>query len=148
MKYGRERGGGGGVGRGWVGGHFKCSCPILWRLWLNATSSFLLLLLLHSVPPEDVNVAAVVAAVVVVALVVAVCGCGGFLLHRNGFFSREFPFYLFFPSLNHQKIQLFFFKKKGCLTEFFLFFLPLFLFFLFFHFFFLYCLSFFLLSLL
>lgn len=32
---------------------------------------------------------AVVAAVVVVCLVVVVCGCGGFLLHRNGFFSRE-----------------------------------------------------------
>lgn len=38
---------------------------------------------------EDVNVAAVVAAVVVVCLVVVICGCGGFLLHRNGFFSRH-----------------------------------------------------------
>ncbi|XP_045912385.1 junctional adhesion molecule 2A isoform X1 [Micropterus dolomieu] len=36
---------------------------------------------------EDVNVLAVVAAVVVVCLVIVVCGCGGFLLHRNGFFS-------------------------------------------------------------
>ncbi|XP_027147483.1 junctional adhesion molecule 2A isoform X1 [Larimichthys crocea] len=36
---------------------------------------------------EDVNVPAVVAAVVVVCLVVVICGCGGFLLHRNGFFS-------------------------------------------------------------
>ncbi|XP_026157697.1 junctional adhesion molecule 2A isoform X3 [Mastacembelus armatus] len=36
---------------------------------------------------EDVNVTAVVAAVVVVCLVIVVCGCGGFLLHRNGFFS-------------------------------------------------------------
>ncbi|XP_029305415.1 junctional adhesion molecule 2A isoform X1 [Cottoperca gobio] len=36
---------------------------------------------------EDVNVSAVVAAVVVVFLVVVVCGCGGLLLHRNGFFS-------------------------------------------------------------
>ncbi|XP_028428062.1 junctional adhesion molecule 2A isoform X4 [Perca flavescens] len=35
---------------------------------------------------EDINVSAVVAAVVVVCLVI-VCGCGGFLLHRNGFFS-------------------------------------------------------------
>ncbi|KAA8579603.1 hypothetical protein FQN60_006696, partial [Etheostoma spectabile] len=35
----------------------------------------------------DVNVPAVVAAVVVVCLVIVVCGCGGFLLHRNGFFS-------------------------------------------------------------
>ncbi|XP_068446762.1 junctional adhesion molecule 2A isoform X2 [Clinocottus analis] len=39
---------------------------------------------------EDVNISAVVAAVVVVCLLVVVCGCGGFLLHRNGFFSREF----------------------------------------------------------
>ncbi|XP_029305424.1 junctional adhesion molecule 2A isoform X2 [Cottoperca gobio] len=38
---------------------------------------------------EDVNVSAVVAAVVVVFLVVVVCGCGGLLLHRNGFFSRH-----------------------------------------------------------
>ncbi|XP_028428063.1 junctional adhesion molecule 2A isoform X5 [Perca flavescens] len=37
---------------------------------------------------EDINVSAVVAAVVVVCLVI-VCGCGGFLLHRNGFFSRH-----------------------------------------------------------
>ncbi|XP_070813890.1 junctional adhesion molecule 2A isoform X1 [Chaetodon trifascialis] len=36
---------------------------------------------------EDVNVSAVVAVVVVVCLVVVICGCGGFLLHRNGFFS-------------------------------------------------------------
>lgn len=38
---------------------------------------------------EDVNVTAVVAVVVVVCLVVIICGCGGFLLHRNGFFSRS-----------------------------------------------------------
>ncbi|XP_022051338.1 junctional adhesion molecule 2A isoform X3 [Acanthochromis polyacanthus] len=38
---------------------------------------------------EDVNVTAVVAAVVVVCLVVVVCGCGGYLLHRNGFFTRH-----------------------------------------------------------
>lgn len=38
---------------------------------------------------EDVNVSAVVAAVVVVCLVIIICGCGGFLLHRNGFFSRH-----------------------------------------------------------
>lgn len=38
---------------------------------------------------EDVNVTAVVAAVVVVCLLFLVCGCGGFLLHRNGFFSRH-----------------------------------------------------------
>ncbi|KAG7241014.1 hypothetical protein INR49_026044 [Caranx melampygus] len=36
---------------------------------------------------EDVNITAVVAAVVVVCLLVVICGCGGFLLHRNGFFS-------------------------------------------------------------
>ncbi|XP_053170620.1 junctional adhesion molecule 2A isoform X3 [Scomber japonicus] len=36
---------------------------------------------------EDVNVTAVVAAVVVVCLVIVVLGCGGYLLHRNGFFS-------------------------------------------------------------
>ncbi|XP_042368934.1 junctional adhesion molecule 2A isoform X3 [Plectropomus leopardus] len=36
---------------------------------------------------EDVNVSAVVAAVVVVCLVIIICGCGGLLLHRNGFFS-------------------------------------------------------------
>lgn len=38
---------------------------------------------------EDVNVSAVVAAVVVVCLVIVICGCGGFVLHRNGFFSRH-----------------------------------------------------------
>lgn len=38
---------------------------------------------------EDVNVSAVVAAVAAVCLVMAVCGCGGYLLHRNGFFSRH-----------------------------------------------------------
>ncbi|XP_060888563.1 junctional adhesion molecule 2A isoform X2 [Labrus mixtus] len=38
---------------------------------------------------EDVNVSAVVAAVVVVCLVILICGCGGYLLHRNGFFSRH-----------------------------------------------------------
>ncbi|XP_077954295.1 junctional adhesion molecule 2A isoform X3 [Gasterosteus aculeatus] len=38
---------------------------------------------------EDVNVSAVVAAVLVVCLVVVVCGCGGYLLHRSGFFSRH-----------------------------------------------------------
>ncbi|XP_071368343.1 junctional adhesion molecule 2A [Centroberyx affinis] len=38
---------------------------------------------------EDINVAAVAAAVVVVCLLVAICGCGGYLLHRNGFFSRH-----------------------------------------------------------
>lgn len=38
---------------------------------------------------EDINVTAVVAAVVVVCLVIIICGCGGFLLHRNGFFSRH-----------------------------------------------------------
>uniref|UniRef100_A0A3B5A683 Junctional adhesion molecule 2 n=1 Tax=Stegastes partitus TaxID=144197 RepID=A0A3B5A683_9TELE len=38
---------------------------------------------------EDVNVTAVVAAVVVVCLLVVICGCGGFLLHRNGFFTRH-----------------------------------------------------------
>ncbi|XP_008323686.1 junctional adhesion molecule 2A isoform X1 [Cynoglossus semilaevis] len=36
---------------------------------------------------EDVNVTAIVTAVVVVCLVVLICGCGGVLLHRNGFFS-------------------------------------------------------------
>ncbi|KAM3856976.1 junctional adhesion molecule 2A [Diretmus argenteus] len=36
---------------------------------------------------KDVNVVAVVAAVVVVCLLLVICGCGGFLLHRNGFFS-------------------------------------------------------------
>ncbi|KAM9820756.1 junctional adhesion molecule 2A isoform 2-T2 [Neosynchiropus ocellatus] len=38
---------------------------------------------------EDVNVMAVVVTVVVLCLVVLVCGCGGLLLHRNGFFSPE-----------------------------------------------------------
>ncbi|XP_069019997.1 junctional adhesion molecule 2A isoform X2 [Embiotoca jacksoni] len=38
---------------------------------------------------EDVNVTAVVATVVVVFLVVAICGCGGLALHRNGFFTRH-----------------------------------------------------------
>lgn len=38
---------------------------------------------------EDVNVTAVVAAVVVVFLVVVICGCGGVVLHRNGFFTRH-----------------------------------------------------------
>lgn len=38
---------------------------------------------------EDINVTAVVAAVVAVCLVFIICGCGGFLLHRNGFFSRH-----------------------------------------------------------
>lgn len=48
--------------------------------------------------PEDVNVTAIVTAVVVVCLVVLICGCGGVLLHRNGFFSREclFPSFLTF----------------------------------------------------
>ncbi|KAM7365339.1 hypothetical protein PAMP_016273 [Pampus punctatissimus] len=51
----------------------------------HMTIVFLLVSLLL---PEDVNVTAVVAAVVV-CLVIVVCGCGGFLLHRNGFFSRH-----------------------------------------------------------
>ncbi|XP_061571602.1 junctional adhesion molecule 2A isoform X2 [Cololabis saira] len=38
---------------------------------------------------EDVNVTAVVAAVVVICLVVLVCGCGGLVLHRNGFFTQH-----------------------------------------------------------
>ncbi|XP_054480063.1 junctional adhesion molecule 2A isoform X4 [Anoplopoma fimbria] len=38
---------------------------------------------------EDVNVLAVVTAVVVVCLLIVICGCGGYLLHRNGFFSRH-----------------------------------------------------------
>ncbi|XP_061547780.1 junctional adhesion molecule 2A isoform X4 [Phycodurus eques] len=38
---------------------------------------------------EDVNVTAVVVTVVVICLVVLVCGCGGFLMHRNGFFTRH-----------------------------------------------------------
>lgn len=38
---------------------------------------------------EDVNITVVVATVVVVFLVVLVCGCGGFLLQRNGFCSRH-----------------------------------------------------------
>uniref|UniRef100_A0AAQ4REX6 Junctional adhesion molecule 2a n=1 Tax=Gasterosteus aculeatus aculeatus TaxID=481459 RepID=A0AAQ4REX6_GASAC len=45
---------------------------------------------------EDVNVSAVVAAVLVVCLVVVVCGCGGYLLHRSGFFSRESSWFCFF----------------------------------------------------
>ncbi|CAG5932732.1 unnamed protein product [Menidia menidia] len=36
---------------------------------------------------EDVNVTAVVTAVLVLFLIVAVCGCGGLALHRNGFFT-------------------------------------------------------------
>ncbi|XP_051914863.1 junctional adhesion molecule 2A isoform X1 [Hippocampus zosterae] len=36
---------------------------------------------------EDVNITTVVVAAVVVCLVVLVCGCGGFLMHRNGFFT-------------------------------------------------------------
>ncbi|XP_056157192.1 junctional adhesion molecule 2A isoform X2 [Lampris incognitus] len=42
----------------------------------------------NSMTIEDVNVA-VVVTVVVVCLLVVICGCGGFLLHRNGFFSRH-----------------------------------------------------------
>ncbi|CAN9498412.1 unnamed protein product [Ophioblennius macclurei] len=38
---------------------------------------------------EDVNISAVVAAVVVICLLVVICSCGGLVLHRNGFFSRE-----------------------------------------------------------
>ncbi|XP_061659363.1 junctional adhesion molecule 2A isoform X2 [Syngnathoides biaculeatus] len=38
---------------------------------------------------EDVNVTSVVVAVVVICLLVVVCGCGGFLMHRNGFFTRH-----------------------------------------------------------
>uniref|UniRef100_A0A4W6G3D0 Junctional adhesion molecule 2a n=1 Tax=Lates calcarifer TaxID=8187 RepID=A0A4W6G3D0_LATCA len=38
---------------------------------------------------EDINITAIVAAVVVVCLVVVICGCGGLVLHRNGFFSRH-----------------------------------------------------------
>uniref|UniRef100_A0A3B3ZB34 Ig-like domain-containing protein n=1 Tax=Periophthalmus magnuspinnatus TaxID=409849 RepID=A0A3B3ZB34_9GOBI len=38
---------------------------------------------------EDVNVTAVVVAVLVIGLIVAICSCGGVLLHRNGFFSRK-----------------------------------------------------------
>lgn len=38
---------------------------------------------------EDVNVTAVVVAVLVIGLIVAICSCGGVLLHRNGFFSRH-----------------------------------------------------------
>ncbi|XP_024150218.1 junctional adhesion molecule 2a isoform X1 [Oryzias melastigma] len=37
---------------------------------------------------EDVNVAGVVTAVVVVCLIITVCGCGGVVLRRNGFFSQ------------------------------------------------------------
>ncbi|XP_056882636.1 junctional adhesion molecule 2A isoform X11 [Takifugu flavidus] len=36
---------------------------------------------------EDVNVSAVAAAATVVCLVVVACVCGGFLLHRSGFFG-------------------------------------------------------------
>lgn len=39
--------------------------------------------------PEDVNITAIVVGVGVVVVLVAACSCGGFLLHRNGFFSRE-----------------------------------------------------------
>lgn len=123
------------------GGHLKRSCPILCRLWffpefffVHHISVLLLLLTLHP-PKEDVNVSAVVAAVVVVALVVAVCSCGGFLLHRNGFFSREFPFSCCFPSADEHKIQLFFLKVRLCLTELFSLFIFLFLFFFFLLFF-------------
>ncbi|XP_017293238.1 junctional adhesion molecule 2A isoform X2 [Kryptolebias marmoratus] len=38
---------------------------------------------------EDVNITAVVAVVVVVLLLAVVCGCGGLLLHRNGFLPRH-----------------------------------------------------------
>ncbi|TNM94403.1 hypothetical protein fugu_002579 [Takifugu bimaculatus] len=38
---------------------------------------------------EDVNVSAVAAAATVVCLVVVACVCGGFLLHRSGFFGRH-----------------------------------------------------------
>lgn len=38
---------------------------------------------------EDVNVTAVVVAVLVIGFIVAICSCGGVLLHRNGFFSRH-----------------------------------------------------------
>lgn len=38
---------------------------------------------------EDVNVTAVVVAILVIGLIVAICSCGGVLLHRNGFFSRH-----------------------------------------------------------
>ncbi|XP_037552579.1 junctional adhesion molecule 2A [Nematolebias whitei] len=38
---------------------------------------------------EDVNVTAVVAVVLVVCLLGIVCGCGGLLLHRNGFLTRH-----------------------------------------------------------
>uniref|UniRef100_A0A3Q3FPN9 Junctional adhesion molecule 2a n=1 Tax=Kryptolebias marmoratus TaxID=37003 RepID=A0A3Q3FPN9_KRYMA len=38
---------------------------------------------------EDVNITAVVAVVVVVLLLAVVCGCGGLLLHRNGFLPRK-----------------------------------------------------------
>lgn len=31
-----------------------------------------------------------VAVVLVVCLLVIVCGCGGLLLHRNGFLTRKF----------------------------------------------------------
>ncbi|XP_072221247.1 junctional adhesion molecule 2A isoform X2 [Leuresthes tenuis] len=38
---------------------------------------------------EDVNVTAVVTTVLVVFLIIAVLGCGGLALHRNGFFTRH-----------------------------------------------------------
>ncbi|XP_042075883.1 junctional adhesion molecule 2A isoform X2 [Haplochromis burtoni] len=38
---------------------------------------------------EDVNITAIVATVLGVFLAVLICGCGGFLLQRNGFFSRH-----------------------------------------------------------
>ncbi|XP_034033140.1 junctional adhesion molecule 2a isoform X2 [Thalassophryne amazonica] len=38
---------------------------------------------------EDVNITATVATTVAVILLVVICGCGGFLLHRSGFFSRH-----------------------------------------------------------
>lgn len=38
---------------------------------------------------EDVNVTAVVVAVLVIGFIVAICSCGGVILHRNGFFSRH-----------------------------------------------------------
>lgn len=38
---------------------------------------------------EDVNMMAVVLSVLAVFLIITICGCGGFLLHRNGFFSRH-----------------------------------------------------------
>ncbi|XP_077472699.1 junctional adhesion molecule 2A [Stigmatopora argus] len=38
---------------------------------------------------EDVNVGAVVAAALVVSLLLLVCGCGAFLVRRNGFLARR-----------------------------------------------------------